>query len=115
VDWVRADLLDGVPDAHDAILSNPPYVAEPERGALAPEIVRHEPPQALFAGVDGLDVIRPLIAAAAARSRVRLLALEHGASQAGAVRALLREAGFRSVRSIEDLAGIERVTVAERG
>ena len=30
-DWLRADLLAGVPDEFDAILSNPPYVAESER------------------------------------------------------------------------------------
>ena len=57
-----ADLLEGVPDEFDAILSNPPYVAESERASLAPEILRHEPPAALFAGPDGLDAIRALLA-----------------------------------------------------
>ena len=52
--WLHADLLAGIPDEFDAILSNPPYVAEAERAALAPEIVRHEPAAALFAGADGL-------------------------------------------------------------
>ena len=50
VRWLRADLLAGVPDEFDAVLSNPPYVAESERASLAPEILRHEPPGALFAG-----------------------------------------------------------------
>ncbi len=35
VRWLAADLLDGVPDEFDALLSNPPYVAESERAALA--------------------------------------------------------------------------------
>ena len=83
VDWLHADLLAGLPDAYDAILSNPPYVAESERASLAPEILRHEPPGALFAGPDGLDCIRALIVQAAARKRVRTIALEHGAGQAG--------------------------------
>jgi release factor glutamine methyltransferase len=114
VDWLRADLLAGVPDELDAILSNPPYVAESERAALAPEILRHEPPGALFAGPDGLDCIRALSTQAAARPQARLIALEHGAGQAGAVAELLRAAGFGTVRSERDLAGIERVTVGER-
>ena len=60
VDWLRADLLAGVPDEYGAIVSNPPYVAESERDGLAPEILRHEPAGALFAGPDGLDVISPI-------------------------------------------------------
>ena len=114
VAWLRADLLAGVPDEFDAILSNPPYVAESERASLAPEILRHEPSGALFAGSDGLDAIRALLAQAAPRGRVRTLALEVGAGQAPVVVDLVRAAGFPSVRSKRDLAGIERVVVGER-
>jgi release factor glutamine methyltransferase len=114
VSWLRADLLAGVPDEFDAILSNPPYVAESARASLAPEILRHEPPAALFAGADGLDAIRALLAQAGARERVRTVALELGAGQAGAVVELARAAGFATVRRERDLAGIERVVVGER-
>jgi release factor glutamine methyltransferase len=114
VRWLHADLLSGVEDEFDAILANPPYVAECERAQLAPEILRHEPPAALFAGPDGLEVIRALLSQLADRKRVRLLALEVGAGQAPAVIELTRAAGFDSVRSARDLAGIERVVVGER-
>ena len=114
VHWLTADLLEGVPDEFDAILSNPPYVPDGDRAMLAPEILRHEPVSALFAGEDGLDAIRPLLGQAAARSSVRLLALEVGAGQAAVVSELMRAAGFLSVRAERDLAGIERVVVGER-
>jgi release factor glutamine methyltransferase len=114
ISWLRADLLAGVPDEFDAILSNPPYVAESARASLAPEILRHEPSGALFAGEDGLDAIRALLAQVGARERVRTVALEVGAGQAGAVQELARAAGFASVRAERDLAGIERVVVGER-
>ena len=114
VAWRRADLLEGVPDEFDAVFCNPPYVAETERAALAPEILRHEPPSALFAGPDGLATIHPLLAQLAERERVRLAALEVGAGQAEAVRELMRAAGFPAVRVERDLAGIERVVVGER-
>ncbi len=114
VRWLTADLLEGVPDEFDAILSNPPYVPDGDRAMLAPEILRHEPASALFAGEDGLDAIRPLLGQAAARSSVRLLALEVGAGQAAVVGELMRAAGFPSVRAERDLAGIERVVVGER-
>ncbi|MFI5009264.1 MAG: peptide chain release factor N(5)-glutamine methyltransferase [Solirubrobacterales bacterium] len=114
VHWLAADLLDSVPDEFDAVLSNPPYVAESERASLAPEIVRHEPPGALFAGPDGLDAIRRLAGQLRERSRVRFAALEVGAGQAAAVAVLLGDAGFDAVRAERDLAGIERVVVGER-
>lgn len=114
VRWLQADLLEGMPDEFDAVLSNPPYVAEGERGKLAPEILRHEPAGALFAGPDGLTVIASLLAQLAFRTRVALVALEVGAGQAPAVAELTRAAGFDAVRAERDLAGIERVLVGER-
>jgi release factor glutamine methyltransferase len=114
VRWMHADLLAGVPDEFDAVLANLPYVAERERALLAPEILRHEPAEALFAGPDGLAAIRALLAQLTARERVALVALELGAGQAGAVAELVRAAGFAAVRSQRDLAGIERVIVGER-
>ncbi len=107
----HGDLLAGLRH-FDAVLSNPPYVAEAERATLAPEITRHEPPGALFAGADGLDVIRRLVPAAAAAGAA-LLAIEVGAGQAGRVTTLMGAAGFRRVAARRDLAGIERVVVGE--
>ena len=112
IDFRHGDLLAGA-EPVDAVVANPPYVAEGERTALAPEIVRHEPPDALFAGADGLDVIRRLVPAAAA-ARARLLALEVGAGQAPAVAQLMQASGFERVTARRDLAGIERVVVGAR-
>src|SRR5690349_956572 len=66
VELVEGDLLEPVDGYLDAVLSNPPYVADHERGALAPDITHHEPHEALFAGADGLDLIRRLAPQAAA-------------------------------------------------
>jgi release factor glutamine methyltransferase len=114
VDFLRADLVDGVPDEFDAVLANLPYVAERERAMLAPEIVRHEPTGALFAGPDGLDAISALVAQLAERARVTFVALELGAGQAAAVATLLGAAGFEDVECVADLAGIERVVRGTR-
>jgi release factor glutamine methyltransferase len=112
VTFREGDLLAGVGRV-DAVLSNPPYVAERERAALAPEITRHEPPGALFAGEDGLDVIRRLVPAAA-HAGAWLLAIELGEGQSDAVAQLMRRAGFGAVQRRRDLAGIERVVVGTR-
>jgi release factor glutamine methyltransferase len=112
VSFTRADLLEGAPEA-DAILSNPPYVAEADRALLAPEVTRHEPELALFAGADGLDVVRRLAAQAGA-SPARFVAVEIGSGQAPAVAALLHGAGFSATEARRDLAGIDRVVIGRR-
>jgi release factor glutamine methyltransferase len=95
---------DGLPDGdYELVLANLPYVREAEWGALAPEITRYEPRQALVSGPDGLDAIRSLVAGAPAGTH---LALEHAPDQGASVRALLHAAA-----TYPDLAGRERVTV----
>jgi release factor glutamine methyltransferase len=114
VAFTRADLLAGIDGAAlDAIVSNPPYVADGDRAALAPEIIRHEPPGALFAGADGLGVVRELIAQASATA-ARLVAIEVGEAQAEIVGGLVAAARFTQVEMRRDLAGIERVVVGRR-
>jgi release factor glutamine methyltransferase len=106
VTFVVADLMDGV--FADAVLANLPYVAS---GAeLPPDVARYEPPGALFAGADGLDVIRRAVSAVAGPT-VGLFALEIGPEQSAAVQQLLWDAGYGAVGVRRDLAGLERVVV----
>lgn len=111
VTLVEGDLLAPVDDPIDAVLSNPPYVAEPERDRLPPEINHYEPAEALFAGEDGLAVYRRL-APAARRAGAAFVALEVGQGQASDAANLLRAAGYTSTAVDSDLAGIERVVRA---
>ncbi len=113
VAFEQADLLEGIEGDFDAILSSPPYIAEAERATLPPDVLGHEPEQALFAGADGLDLIRRLVGAGAASSAA-LLAIEVGAGQATTVAQLAQQAGFTELEQRRDLAGIERVVVARR-
>jgi release factor glutamine methyltransferase len=113
VAWQRADLLEGLPDAYDAIVANPPYVESAQIERLEPEIARHEPRLALDGGPDGLDALRRLVAQAA-RSSAAVLILEHGEGQEDAVAALCRAGGFTSVTSHRDLAQIARAILARR-
>jgi release factor glutamine methyltransferase len=114
VSFLRCDLLDGAPEEIEAVLSNPPYIANGEAPTLAPEIVRHEPPQALFAGQDGLASIGPLLEQVGARRRIATVALEVGAGQAPRVEGLMQAAGLRRCERRQDLAGIERVVIGRR-
>lgn len=109
VEFVHGDLLDGAPAMVDAVLANPPYV--PLGYAVAPEISLFEPEGAVFAGPDGLAVIRRLITAAA---HAPLLALEVGFDQAAAVERMMCEAGFEAIERLRDLGGHQRVVVGRR-
>lgn len=115
VTCVHADLLSPFAVGTLAIVaSNPPYVEDGYPG-LADDSLRHEPRHALAAGVDGLDVIRRLVAAAWACLCVDgWLVLEHGATQGAAVRALLATTGFADLVTQRDLAGLERVSAGRR-
>jgi release factor glutamine methyltransferase len=101
-DWFGA--LGG--QCFDAILGNPPYIAEGDPHLPA---LRHEPRVALVSGADGLDDLRQIIARAGAHLHPGgWLLLEHGWNQDAAVRALLGAAGFEDVRSRRDLAAQPR-------
>ncbi len=108
---LAGDLLAPCSGAVDLMVSNPPYIAEPEFAALPLSVREHEPRLALDGGADGLAVIRRLLAQAAALLKPGgTLLLEIGASQGKAVRDLAR-AHFptASIRIHPDLAGHDRV------
>jgi release factor glutamine methyltransferase len=98
----------------DVIVSNPPYVAvgSPE---LDPSVGDWEPSNALFAGSDGLDDIRTIVAGAPGRLRPGgALVLEIGADQGPSVGDILRRAGFVDVEVRSDLSGRDRIAIARR-
>lgn len=104
--------LDGVVDL---VLCNPPYV--PNNADLPPEVLDHDPPQAVFADDGGLAVIRHVVTAAA-----RLLvpgggvAIEHDDTHAQVVPALLKTRRvLGDVRDHPDLTGRPRFATAVRG
>jgi release factor glutamine methyltransferase len=108
VEFLEGDLLDPVTGPLDAVVSNPPYVAQGTR--LAPELTRYEPDVALYAGDDGVDVYRRLAPAAA---RASFVAFEIAGWLAEAVETLLHAEGF-TTEVVKDLAGIDRVVVGRR-
>jgi release factor glutamine methyltransferase len=115
---VQGDLFAGVPDAFfpaDLIVSNPPYIADGERDDVMREVHENEPHDALYAGQDGLDVIRRLVPEAGERLRAGgQLIIEIGYKQGEAVRQLFEDAGFEGVEIRKDYADHDRVVVGHR-
>lgn len=101
----------------DLVLANLPYVRDDERPSLPPDVRDHEPAESLFAGPDGLAVIREVLAALAPGGvgpDCEAVALEVGVGQAPAVAGLVADAGFAAVEARRDLAGIERAVMGRR-
>jgi release factor glutamine methyltransferase len=98
----------------DIIVSNPPYIAEGD-GHLAHDGLPWEPQKALRSGDEGLDDINRII-----REAPKYIAsngwifLEHGFDQGDRVRELLKEAGFTSIQTNQDLSGHDRVSIGQK-
>ncbi|HVJ08858.1 MAG TPA: peptide chain release factor N(5)-glutamine methyltransferase [Acidisarcina sp.] len=114
VRFLSSDLLDAVAHEHfDAVVSNPPYVAEQDRATLSSQVRDFEPASALFAGSTGLDIYRRLIPQAHAVLKPHgWLLMEIGYGQQPAIEALL--ADWSDVTFVPDLQGIPRVACARR-
>ena len=98
-------------DRFDMIVSNPPYIAAGDPHLQQGDL-RFEPAPALASGADGLDAIREIISGAPGHLVPGgWLLLEHGWDQGAAIRALLEQAGFGDVETVQDLEQRDRVTL----
>jgi protein-(glutamine-N5) methyltransferase, release factor-specific len=100
----------------DAIVSNPPYIADDEMEAL-PESVRDwEPVLALESGPEGLDATAQIIAGAPeVLRRGGLLALEVDSRRGERTADILKGDGrYEGIEILADLAGRDRFAVARR-
>ncbi len=109
-DWAR-----DISAQFDVIVSNPPYIESLAIDGLALEVSKYDPRAALDGGPDGLAAYRALLPQAARCLKPGgLLALEIGAGQGPAVRALAADAALIDLGSAQDLAGIERCLLFSR-
>jgi release factor glutamine methyltransferase len=98
----------------DLVVSNPPYVATTEAHLPDPEVLDHDPGIALWAGQDGLDIVR--LVESAARRLLRpggLVVVEHSDRQGVTAPAVFAQAGgWAEVADHLDAAGRSRFVTA---
>ncbi len=114
IEFFQGNFLMALPESAvsiDLLISNPPYIPEPDRLHLQPEVVRYEPASALFAGPDGLDAYRELVTQASVRmGQYGSLLLETGFDQAKLVGELAKARWpLSKITFAKDAQGIDRV------
>jgi release factor glutamine methyltransferase len=117
VRFLQSNVLELVADRcdFDFVVSNPPYVGFGEADKVQRSVFAYEPRMAVFAGDNGLDVIRPLIEQAHAVLKPSgYLAMEIGYSMRDAVLALLNPTLWDEPQVVPDLQGIPRVIAARK-
>lgn len=121
ITWKEGDLLSPLHECNlvgavDAIVSNPPYIAEEAWVGLQPEVRDFEPRLALVAGQRGTEFHERLLRDARQFLVLGgLLVMELGQGQAPFVRREAEQAGgYTGLQTVKDEAGIERVMIARR-
>jgi len=115
VRFLKSHLLEKVDGAFDLIVANLPYISTQDRHTLSREVLR-DPEMALFAGAQGDELVRELIAQAPARLRPGgLLALEIGLGQSQGLLSSLAEKKYRDIYSKNDYSGVIRFLFARYG
>ena len=116
IDFVCADLMDGIAGTFDAVVSNPPYVPMGARRSLQPEVKDFEPGMALFGGPEGLDVTQRLVRQSLGHlNSGGYLMFEFGDGQENVIRELISgTVGLTMVDVKADLRGIPRAAIARR-
>jgi release factor glutamine methyltransferase len=121
VEMIQADLLEAISDEScDFILSNPPYVSEEEYSKLDKSVRNYEPKMALVAGNSGTEIIQRLVDQAALKLKPSgWLIFEHSPMNAAKCLEILSQSQTPSgpwadLRTVKDLSGLARVTIARR-
>ena len=113
IQFHRADLLDGVSEKFEFVVSNPPYVGDSEEHHVQLEVRKFEPRNAVFAGPNGTEVIERLVPQALQGLRAGgWLVMEISGTIADKVKSLLTD--WDEVKILPDLQGIPRVIRARK-
>ena len=100
-------------EKYDIIVSNPPYIPTEDISFLMPEVRDFEPVKALDGGIDGLDFYKIITKKSIKHlNKNGMLFYEIGSDQKKAVLDIMAEYGFKSICSLKDLAGLDRVVYA---
>lgn len=114
-DWFSADFVQQINATFDMVVSNPPYIPTAQIADLDVEVKDYDPLFALDGGTSGFDSYRRIadIAPQLLKESGYIL-LEAGINQAEAIRNIFIQSGLKHVKTVRDLAGIERCVIMQK-
>lgn len=111
--YLKSDLFSALPqksNIFDIIVSNPPYIPDDNFDDLQPDIKFYEPKYALLGGEDGLDYIKQIINEATEYLKPNgTLYIEMDPRQRKEATSLMKDEGFKNIKTEKDLNGFDRV------
>lgn len=109
IELVQGDVYEPISGKFDLIISNPPYIREDEEAFLKKEL-SYEPKEALYAGADGMDIIKKIVVGARPYLRPGgSLMLEIGYDQGQSVKSLFKDQGFQDIIIRKDYNNQDRI------
>ncbi len=111
INFIYSNWFEEITKKYNLIVSNPPYIANNDNHLAN---LCAEPQHALTDFNDGLNCIREIIA----NSKNHLILggyilIEHGYDQGQAIRDLYQQQGFANIKTLQDYAGLDRITLAQ--
>jgi release factor glutamine methyltransferase len=114
--FYQGNWMEGILDQFDIIVTNPPYIAEPDIKLLDRETQLFEPHLALSGGPDGVSAYRLIAKGSIARLKTAgILVVEIGINQAQSIKNIFIENGLEIIKTQRDFSNIERCILATVG
>ena len=111
VRFFRCDILNDEIEDYDIIVSNPPYVMESEKARMQKRVLDFEPESALFVPESNPLLFYRRIASVHKADR---LFFEINEQMAEAMKEMLAGQGYANICVIKDMAGKDRIVVADK-
>ena len=108
IKFIKCNLLDGVYEKIDILVSNPPYIKKDE---VLDKNLSYEPDLALFGGEKGDEILKKIIDEAI-RREVKILACEMGYDQKDKIKNYLKQYNLNA-KFYQDLSGVDRGFILE--
>ena len=114
--FYQGNWMEDIHDQFDIIVTNPPYVAEPDMEFLNREIRLFEPHLALSGGPDGVAAYRLIAKESITRLKTAgILVVEIGINQAQSIRDIFVQNGLKIIKTQRDFSNIDRCILATVG
>ncbi|PJB50053.1 MAG: hypothetical protein CO102_02125 [Candidatus Brennerbacteria bacterium CG_4_9_14_3_um_filter_43_9] len=93
---IQSDVFSRITGMYDYICANPPYIAKTKQRRVQKSVLQYEPPRALFAGNDGLAIVKRFLKYASKFLNARgSIVMEFDSWQKPLIASMLKRLGYK--------------------